>query len=121
MKKYIFIGLLFLLIVNCGYTQTDKDKRIPLAPEQNRRPENFQPFNYKYSLEDLKANFSEEVMRNASVQYQKVTKVNDNGKWKPTPESIDSHQTPEWFKDAKFGMFIDWGLCAKERRRCHVP
>lgn len=110
MKKYIFIGLLFLLIVNCGYTQTDKDKRIPLAPEQNRRPENFQPFNYKYSLEDLKANFSEEVMRNASVQYQKVTKVNDNGKWKPTPESIDSHQTPEWFKDAKFGMFIDWGL-----------
>jgi alpha-L-fucosidase len=24
--------------------------------------------------------------------------------------SIREHQCPEWFKDAKFGMFVDWGL-----------
>jgi len=81
-----------------------------LAPKENRRPENFQPINYKYSLEGLKQNFSEEMMQHAAKQYEKVKEVNNKGKWKPTPESIDSHQTPEWFKDAKFGMFIDWGI-----------
>jgi alpha-L-fucosidase len=25
-------------------------------------------------------------------------------------ESIEAHHVPEWFEDAKFGMFIDWGL-----------
>lgn len=109
MKKKFIIGLLFLLIVTYGCSQNDKEEGVPLAPEQYRRPENFQSFDYKYSLEDLKTNFSEEVMRDASKQYQKVTIVNDKGKWKPTPGSIDSHQAPEWFNDAKFGMFIDWG------------
>lgn len=36
--------------------------------------------------------------------------VNNKGKWKPTTESLDSHQAPEWLPDAKFGVFIDWGL-----------
>jgi len=30
--------------------------------------------------------------------------------YKPTWESLDSRPTPEWFKDAKFGIFIHWGL-----------
>jgi len=109
-NSILIIELLFFALVtfSCGHTK--QQNKIPVAPEEYRRPENFQPFNYQYSLEDLKANFSEEMMRNASKQYQKVTKVNDKGKWKPTTESIDNHQTPEWFKDAKFGMFIDWGL-----------
>ena len=32
------------------------------------------------------------------------------GPWQPTRESIARHCVPEWFEDAKFGMFIDWGL-----------
>jgi alpha-L-fucosidase len=83
---------------------------IPLTPEQYRRPVDFKPFRYKYSLTDLKNNFSDEMMLRSAKQYEIVTDVNKKGKWKPTPESIDSHETPEWFKDAKFGMFIDWGL-----------
>lgn len=30
--------------------------------------------------------------------------------YKPTLNSLRSHATPEWFKDVKFGMFIDYGL-----------
>lgn len=30
-------------------------------------------------------------------------------KYKPTWDSISSHQTPEWFKDAKFGIYTHWG------------
>ena len=34
-----------------------------------------------------------------------------NGKdYAPNWNSIDSRETPEWFKDAKFGIFIHWGL-----------
>ncbi|MGV8137259.1 MAG: alpha-L-fucosidase [Mangrovibacterium sp.] len=58
----------------------------------------------------MKDNFSEEIKRLAIKQYEKVKETNNKGKWKPTPESIDAHQAPEWFKDAKFGMFVDWGL-----------
>ncbi len=31
-------------------------------------------------------------------------------KYEPTWESIDSRPTPEWFRDAKFGIFICYGL-----------
>jgi alpha-L-fucosidase len=30
--------------------------------------------------------------------------------YKPTWESLDSRPTPAWFEDAKFGIFIHWGL-----------
>ncbi|MFN5422078.1 MAG: alpha-L-fucosidase [bacterium] len=83
---------------------------IPTAPEQNRRPSNYKPFNYKYSLENLSKKYSEDMMGRASKQYAIVQQVNQEGKWKPTPSSIDSHEAPEWLRDAKFGMFIDWGL-----------
>jgi alpha-L-fucosidase len=32
------------------------------------------------------------------------------GPYIPTIASIREHECPEWFRDAKFGMFIDWGL-----------
>ncbi|MBY8985808.1 MAG: alpha-L-fucosidase [Candidatus Lokiarchaeota archaeon] len=31
-------------------------------------------------------------------------------KYKATLESIQKHKVPEWFHDAKFGIFIHWGL-----------
>ena len=110
MNKKILVGLLLFFFTIAGYGQASQSDGIPFAPKQNRRPHNFQPNNYPYSWESLKDNFSEKVMQLADEQYKKVTEVNNKGKWKPTPESIDSHQAPEWFKDAKFGMFIDWGL-----------
>jgi alpha-L-fucosidase len=30
--------------------------------------------------------------------------------YEPTWESLDSRETPAWFPDAKFGIFIHWGL-----------
>ena len=34
----------------------------------------------------------------------------ENGVYEPTWESIRRHQAPQWFHDAKFGIFIHWGL-----------
>jgi alpha-L-fucosidase len=33
-------------------------------------------------------------------------------KYEPTWESLDSRPNPQWFPDAKFGIFIHWGLYA---------
>jgi alpha-L-fucosidase len=32
------------------------------------------------------------------------------GPYLPDVNSLQTHPCPEWFRDAKFGMFIDWGL-----------
>jgi len=31
------------------------------------------------------------------------------GPFQPTPESLKQYQTPEWFRDAKFGIWAHWG------------
>lgn len=31
------------------------------------------------------------------------------GKYEPTWQSLQQHQTPEWFRDAKFGIWAHWG------------
>lgn len=30
--------------------------------------------------------------------------------YEPTTESLSNHEIPEWFKDAKLGIFIHWGI-----------
>ncbi len=42
------------------------------------------------------------LMLNISILAQKH--------YEPNWESVDSRPTPEWFQDAKFGVFICWGL-----------
>ena len=31
------------------------------------------------------------------------------GKYQPEWASLQTHQTPEWFRDAKFGIWAHWG------------
>ena len=31
------------------------------------------------------------------------------GPYEPTTKSLRQHQVPQWFEDAKFGIFIHWG------------
>ena len=42
-----------------------------------------------------------------------MTKV--PGPFKPTTESLSSYQTPDWFRDAKFGIWAHWGPQAVPR------
>ena len=32
-----------------------------------------------------------------------------SGPFRPTPESLKKYQTPDWFRDAKFGIWSHWG------------
>lgn len=39
-------------------------------------------------------------------------KTNQSFKYEPNWDSLKNYTVPEWFKDAKFGIFIHWGVYA---------
>jgi alpha-L-fucosidase len=39
-----------------------------------------------------------------------VDRVNSEGPFRPDWESLETYKVPEWYKDAKFGIFIHWGV-----------
>ncbi len=49
-----------------------------------------------------------DARRNALLQ--DVDKEAHAGQFQPTWESLEKYKVPEWYQDAKFGIFIHWGL-----------
>lgn len=41
---------------------------------------------------------------------QEVDRADHEGPFRPDWESLQTYQVPEWYKDAKFGIFIHWGI-----------
>ena len=81
----------------------------PPAGIQPRRPANFKPVHFRYSTEELRDKFSAGEMKRAHKEMERVDRINASGAYQATWASLDTHRLPEWFEDAKFGMFIDWG------------
>ncbi len=85
------------------------DENIPLAPSGYRRPEGWQHKGFKWDIPAIAARESERQMKRAAKVMARVNKVNAEGRFQGTAQSIDSHTCPEWFIDAKLGIFVDWG------------
>ncbi|MGM9475550.1 alpha-L-fucosidase [Pedobacter sp. GSP4] len=51
-----------------------------------------------------------------NVKAQQSKLKTDEGKFKPTDESLKQYQYPEWFRDAKFGIWSHWGPQAVPRQ-----
>lgn len=94
---------------------------------QPKRPENFKPYKYKHSIEQLHKKYSKKMLKAARKEMVELEKVNENGKYKGELESLDTHPTPNWYVDAKLGVFYDWGLYSiagysiKEWSRARYP
>src|ERR1035437_6251047 len=41
---------------------------------------------------------------------KEVDRVGHSGPYRPDWESLQKYEVPEWYKDAKFGIFIHWGV-----------
>ncbi len=82
---------------------------IPAAPAEYRRPKDWKPLPPKKTLLELARDHSAETMARAAEQMKKVKAVIEKGPYKATGKSIDTHKCPEWFIDAKLGIFVDWG------------
>ncbi|MBN2296909.1 MAG: alpha-L-fucosidase [Pirellulales bacterium] len=43
-------------------------------------------------------------------QLAQIDRVNAEGKWQVDWDSLTKHEIPEWFRDAKFGIYAHWGV-----------
>ncbi len=41
---------------------------------------------------------------------KQVDEVNHQGPFRPDWESLEKYEAPDWYRDAKFGIFIHWGV-----------
>jgi alpha-L-fucosidase len=55
-----------------------------------------------------KASANYDAQRAAIVE--EVDRVGHQGSFRPDWESLEKYEVPEWYKDAKFGIFIHWGV-----------
>jgi alpha-L-fucosidase len=59
----------------------------------------------------------DETWQKASAKYdaartailENVDRINGEGPFRPDWESLENYKVPEWYMDAKFGIFIHWG------------
>jgi alpha-L-fucosidase len=60
----------------------------------------------------------DQIWQRASAKYDtprvtilnEVDSVGHQGPFRPDWESLQKYEAPEWYKDAKFGIFINWGV-----------
>ena len=82
-----------------------------VAPVKYRRPKDWMPSApFPKNLHQIARDHSAETMARAKAQLDKVNAVNLSGKYHASGLGMDMHKCPEWFIDAKLGMFVDWGL-----------
>ncbi|MGQ7855044.1 alpha-L-fucosidase [Pedobacter sp. WC2501] len=51
-----------------------------------------------------------------NAQAQQKTTTTEQGKFSPTDESLQEYKYPDWFRDAKFGIWSHWGPQAVPRQ-----
>ncbi len=52
----------------------------------------------------------EETQKKVSEYLTKIDEVIAKGKFKDNWESLSAYEEPKWYKNAKFGIFIHWGV-----------
>lgn len=50
------------------------------------------------------------IMYDLNSYLQKIEEVIQNGPYNDTWESLSEYQVPKWYRKAKFGIFIHWGI-----------
>jgi alpha-L-fucosidase len=53
---------------------------------------------------------AQETSAKVQQQLEKVAKNTRNGPFQANWDSLGAYRVPEWFRDAKFGIFIHWGV-----------
>lgn len=94
MKILLLISGLMIMLSACQSPETDQKSR---------------KYRFRYTIEQLREEFSEELMARAGIDLEELEEVNQNGNYQGTLESIERHPTPEWYRDARLGIFYDWG------------
>jgi alpha-L-fucosidase len=73
----------------------------PTAPTASEDPE---------SIDQLWQKASSQYDTQRAALLQDVGKKGHMGPFRPDWESVKKYEAPEWYRDAKFGIFIHWGV-----------
>ncbi|MBR7054949.1 MAG: alpha-L-fucosidase [Prevotella sp.] len=65
--------------------------------------------NITFFIALFSALFPAMAQNNFQIPVSEVHEQMLTGKYQPTWESLKTHETPEWFRDAKFGIWAHWG------------
>src|SRR5690625_1595453 len=115
MKIILSYALIFITSVFSIYAQSKDSlgniylEALPPPGVQPKLPDGYTPYKYPYTPEELMEKHSSTIMGEAENAWEEIEGVNSKGNFEPTYESLGNHKTPEWYKDAKIGMFVNWG------------
>lgn len=104
MKSFCWCLILTLSLVFCGLTsvaQTVSQTADPLAPTHGIKSAAEIDREWQTSVAKYDA-------KRAAILKEVNAQAND-GPYRPDWETMRSYQMPQWYKDAKFGIFIHWG------------
>jgi alpha-L-fucosidase len=87
--------LLALSAVSNLYAQS------PTAPTVSEAPE---------SIDEIWQKASSKYDSERAALLKKVDDAGHQGSFRPNWESLRKYEVPEWYKDAKFGIFLHWGV-----------
>ena len=113
----LLLGGTAVLAVASAVPQTTQVAQDPGRP----------PFVYRHSVAELGRLRGPEVAARAREDWREIDSVIARGPYRPSWESLDRHPLPEWFADAKLGVFLDWGLYSvagydeKEWKKARYP
>ena len=107
--KLVLMGGSLMLAAGCLTSTPSYPEAHPAVGQQPRRPAGYQPFHYPKTAEDLWHSETPAFLEHAHAAWNDVQAVIQKGPYRADHASIGTHPCPEWFLDAKFGMFLDWG------------
>jgi alpha-L-fucosidase len=81
--------------------QTSAQQNNPTAPTASESPA---------EIDKAWQNGVEKYDSARSAILERVDQTNSKGAFRPDWESLQHFDVPEWYKDAKFGIFIHWGV-----------
>ncbi len=110
-RTLCLVGSVLVVAAGCnaGAQTPDYPEAHPPVGQQPHRPAGYQPFHYPKSAEDLLHTETPAFLERAHAAWKATEAVIQQGPYSADLASIGTHPCPEWFLDAKFGMFIDWG------------
>jgi alpha-L-fucosidase len=82
---------------------------------------------YRHSTSELLEREGAPLAAAARESRREIEAAIEAGPYRPTWESLGRHPVPEWFVDAKLGIFYDWGLYSvagydeKEWKKARYP
>ena len=101
LRRLGIAGLAFGVFAILSATIHSQVPASPNAPTASKSP-------VVLDQEWQKASAKYDVQR--ATILKEVDHVGNDGPFRPDWESLQKYEVPEWYKDAKFGIFIHWGI-----------